>query len=59
MSVDKFENEPELVVGIDTFSQLSAGLYDLSAACYRKGTVLKNNMEILKQVFYKKQVYAS
>ena len=59
VAVDRFENEADLVVGMDTFSQLSAGLYDLSAACYRKGTVVKNNMEILKQVFYKKQVYAS
>lgn len=56
--VTETADAPELTLSIQTFSQLSAGLYDLSAALYRPGTVLSGNKEVFERLFVKKTICA-
>ena len=59
VSVEKTEQHPDMILKIDTFSQLSAGVYDLENALYRPGTEVLKKYDILKQVFHKKLIMAS
>lgn len=59
VSVEKTEQDPDMILKIDTFSQLSAGIYDLENALYRPGTEVLKKYDILKQVFHKKLIMAS
>ncbi len=53
------DGDYDLSVGIETFSQLSAGLYDLSTAVYRADTVICGKEDILNQVFRRKTILTS
>ena len=60
ISVTKKEegSDFDLSVGIETFSQLSAGVYGLRTAAFRSGTVICGKERILEQVFRKKIIFA-
>ncbi|MBR6426172.1 MAG: GNAT family N-acetyltransferase [Oscillospiraceae bacterium] len=46
----------DLCLSAQTLAPLSVGTIDLSAACYRDGTLLRGNKALLAQVFCKKPV---
>ncbi len=58
VSVARTDQVPDLTVSIQTFSQLSLGLYGLPGALYRPGTVLAGKKEVLERVFTRKIICA-
>ena len=53
------QEEPEVYdSGEALLAVFSAGLYDLSAALYRPGTVLSGNKEVFERLFVKKTICA-
>lgn len=59
LSAAKSEGEADLEVTIGTFTQLAAGFLDLSAACWKEGTRVRGQRELLEQIFVKKPVLLS